>query len=114
MAKEFLPLQTPRAAAEVVIRPALMADASGESECTLDIVAGDPAYQGRDIGQHLIRYAEDQARHAGCGSIHLCTHVLMSENQALYSKLGYEMYDRRTEDGYDRVFMRKSISGQQV
>jgi hypothetical protein len=43
----------------------------------------------------------------------LCT-VLMSENQALYSMLGYEMYDRRREDGYDRVFMRKTLLGQQV
>lgn len=33
----------------------------------------------------------------------------MSENRALYSKIGYIEYDRRVEYGFARVYMRKSL-----
>jgi hypothetical protein len=33
----------------------------------------------------------------------------MTENQVLYAKLGYVEYDRRIEDGYSRIFMRKML-----
>ena len=33
----------------------------------------------------------------------------MTENQAMYTKIGYREYDRREEDGYSRVYMRKSL-----
>jgi hypothetical protein len=34
----------------------------------------------------------------------------MTENQALYSKIGYVEYDRRMEKGYLRVTMRKRLA----
>jgi hypothetical protein len=34
----------------------------------------------------------------------------MVENQALYSKNGYVEYERRIENGYSRVFMRKRLA----
>ena len=34
----------------------------------------------------------------------------MTENQALYSKIGYVEYDRRVEKGYSRVTMRKRLA----
>lgn len=79
-------------------------------EFTLDIVAVEPALQGRGLGRCLIQYAEAQAERAGHKSIHLCTNAKMTENQSLYARLGYETYDRRIEDGYDRVFMQKSLA----
>ncbi len=33
----------------------------------------------------------------------------MSENLAIYSKLGYQETHRATEDGFPRVFMRKPL-----
>jgi len=33
----------------------------------------------------------------------------MTENQALYSKIGYVEYDRRIEQGLARVYMRKEL-----
>jgi hypothetical protein len=33
----------------------------------------------------------------------------MTENQALYSKVGYVEYDRRSQGGFSRVFMRKRL-----
>jgi hypothetical protein len=34
----------------------------------------------------------------------------MTENRALYARIGYQQYDRRTVDGRDAVFMRKILS----
>ena len=34
----------------------------------------------------------------------------MTENQALYSKIGYFEYDPRVEKGYSRVYMRKRLA----
>jgi hypothetical protein len=33
----------------------------------------------------------------------------MTENQALYARIGYAEYDRRSEHGLTRVFMRKQL-----
>jgi hypothetical protein len=34
----------------------------------------------------------------------------MTENQAIYARLGYRETRRRTEDGYQRVYMEKHLS----
>jgi hypothetical protein len=34
----------------------------------------------------------------------------MTENQALYSRIGYVQFDTRTEQGLARVYMRKQLS----
>ena len=40
----------------------------------------------------------------------LYTHVLMTENQALYRRLGYVETGRVTEKGFDRVYMQLNLS----
>ena len=50
-----------------------------------------------------------EARRQGFGSLYLYTHEQISENRALYSKIGYIEYDRRVEYGFARVYMRKSL-----
>jgi hypothetical protein len=35
----------------------------------------------------------------------------MTENLAIYARLGYAEFARRTEDGYHRVFMEKHLPG---
>jgi len=37
-----------------------------------------------------VETAETAARNEGFGAIHLSTHELMSENLALYGRIGYE------------------------
>lgn len=76
----------------------------------LDNVAVDPAHQGRGLGHLLLDRAEAEAWAAGFDSIHLYTHELMTENQAIYAGRGYVEYDRRTEGGLTRVFMRKALA----
>jgi ribosomal protein S18 acetylase RimI-like enzyme len=73
------------------------------------IVGVDPAFQGRGVGRALLQFAEAEARRRGFDSIHLSTHETMTENQALYARIGYREYARRREDGYARVYMRKAL-----
>jgi ribosomal protein S18 acetylase RimI-like enzyme len=78
-------------------------------EFLLENVAVHPMYQGRGIGRQLIAYAEAHAHRDGFAFIHLYTHEKMTENQAMYARMGYVEYDRRTEQGFARVFMRKAL-----
>lgn len=76
----------------------------------LDNVAVSPDHQGRGLGRLLIEAAEEEARDLGYGSIELYTHELMTENIALYTRMGYREFARRTVKGYDRVYMRKPLT----
>jgi len=76
----------------------------------LENVAVHPSSRGTGVGRQLLEFAEAEARRQGYPSIYLYTHQKMTENQALYAKIGYVEYDRRSEQGYDRVFMRKPLA----
>jgi ribosomal protein S18 acetylase RimI-like enzyme len=54
-------------------------------------------------------FVEEQARAGGYGEIRLYTHERMTENIPYYEKLGYVEVERRVEDGYHRVFFRKTL-----
>ena len=77
----------------------------------LENVAVHPGHQGRGIGRRLIEHAEAEALAGGYERIELYTNAKMTENLALYPKLGYHEFDRRTEDGFDRVYFAKRLSG---
>jgi ribosomal protein S18 acetylase RimI-like enzyme len=74
-------------------------------------VAVDPGRQGEGIGRALLAFAEGYAHEAGLSTLRLYTHALMTENLALYPRLGYEEVDRRTDHGFERVFFVKHLSG---
>jgi ribosomal protein S18 acetylase RimI-like enzyme len=73
-------------------------------------VAVAPERQGEGIGRAMLGRAEVAAREAGVGEIRLFTHSKMTENRAFYRRLGYRETDRRDEQGFDRVFLVKSLS----
>lgn len=75
----------------------------------LDNVAVRPSCQGTGLGRYLLRLAEEKAKAAGHDSIYLYTQEVMTENQALYERIGYVEYARRTEIGLDRIYMRKML-----
>ncbi|MBV9783979.1 MAG: GNAT family N-acetyltransferase [Acidisphaera sp.] len=75
----------------------------------LDNVAVAPAAQGRGIGHALIRFTEAEAARRGHRTIRLYTHVLMTENVALYTRAGFIETGRVSEKGYDRVYMAKTL-----
>lgn len=75
----------------------------------LENIAVAPAHKGTGVGRVLLELAEAEARRQGFASIYLYTHEKMTENQALYAKIGYLEYDRRFEQGLARVYMRKAL-----
>ena len=82
-----------------------------EQYLLLDNVAVHPDHQRRGLGQKLIGLAEAEALRLGFNSIVLYTHVQMTENINLYKKLGFVETERKREDGYQRVYMRKLLPG---
>ena len=75
----------------------------------IDTVAVLPASQGRGIGRALLECAESEARRRGYQSLYLCTNVKMTENQVLYPQIGYVEYERKFDQGYERIFYRKQL-----
>ena len=76
----------------------------------LDSIAVDPVAQGMGLGRQLLAFAEVEARRQGFESIYLMTHEKMEENQALYARIGYVLFDRQAVHGYSRVLMRKRLA----
>lgn len=79
------------------------------NELLLVNVAVSARCKGQGFGKVLMQYCEDYARRAQCTAIRLYTHELMTENIAIYKKLGYQETHRATENGFARVFMRKAL-----
>ena len=76
----------------------------------VDNVAVDPSHQGAGVGRALLEHAEVAARDAGFDSIYLYTHERMVENLALYSRIGYVEFDRRSHGDAHIVYLRKQLS----
>lgn len=87
---------------------ALVLDTTGEG-FLLDTVAVLPSRRGTGIGRKLLEFAQCEAQRQGHTSIYLYCNEKMTENQALYSRIGYTEYGRRTEDGYARVYFGKLL-----
>jgi ribosomal protein S18 acetylase RimI-like enzyme len=81
-----------------------------ERHVLIENVAVHPDYQGRGLGQKLMRSAEQRAGEAGLKEVWLYTNELMTENIAFYRWLGYEEVERRSGEHYRRVYMRKQIA----
>jgi GNAT superfamily N-acetyltransferase len=75
----------------------------------LENVAVDPVAQGKGYGRLLLAFAEQEARRQGFAVIRLYTNVLMTENLALYPRLGYVETHRGEEKGYSRIYMAKRL-----
>jgi ribosomal protein S18 acetylase RimI-like enzyme len=74
-------------------------------------IAIDPSAQGRGLGRALMSFAEQEAARRGLTRMALVTHEVMTENQAIYARLGYTEVERRAEDGYRRVYLEKPLAG---
>lgn len=82
-------------------------DADGAVKIS-NVVVG-PAAQGRGFGRTLMDFAEAVAREKGIDSLVLYTNAKMHENISLYPRFGYIETERKSEDGYDRVYFRKQL-----
>lgn len=75
----------------------------------LDNIAVRPKFHGQGLGRILIAFTEAEAKRRGFTAIRLYTHALMTENIALYTRLGFSETGRVTEKGFDRVYMEKPL-----
>ena len=91
----------------------LVIRASGDA-LELENVAVDPAAQGLGHGRALVAFAETHARELGLEAVELYTNEAMTENIELYPRLGYAETTRRVENGYRRVYFRKTLDSAEV
>jgi GNAT superfamily N-acetyltransferase len=76
----------------------------------LDNLAVRPDRQRRGLGRSLVAFAEAEALRLGLAALRIYTHEKMTENIALYRRLGFVETGRGREVGYDRVFMAKRLA----
>lgn len=69
-----------------------------------------PRFNGRGCGRRLIEHVEQAATRNGLAAVELYTNEKMVENIAMYPKLGYTEVDRRIDQGFSRVFFRKTLN----
>ena len=82
-----------------------------EQGLLIENVAIDPAFQGQGLGRRLMAFAEQYARERRLREVRLYTNEVMVENLAFYRRLGFEEIERHVDEGYQRVFLRKSLAG---
>jgi GNAT superfamily N-acetyltransferase len=75
----------------------------------LDNIAVRPDRQGMGFGRMLLDFAEAEAIRRGWSAVTLYTNALMAKNISIYSARGYVETARRTEKGFDRVYMEKRV-----
>jgi ribosomal protein S18 acetylase RimI-like enzyme len=72
----------------------------------IDNLAVDPAEQKRGLGRKLIEHAVSEARRLGLSALRLYTNAAMTENLAMYRRIGFVETHRVVENGLNRVYMR--------
>jgi len=82
----------------------------GDDRLLIENIAVDPGVQGRGLGRALMSFAEQEAARCGLTRMALVTHEAMTENQAIYARLGYAEVERQATDGYRRIYMEKQLS----
>ncbi len=75
----------------------------------LENVAVSPSHHGYGFGRQLIDHVEQMARWQKLHAIELYTNEKMTENLQYYSHLGYVETHRAVQEGFHRVFFRKSL-----
>jgi ribosomal protein S18 acetylase RimI-like enzyme len=75
----------------------------------VDNVAVHPGDRGAGLGRALLEFAEAEARRAGFDSIYLSIHEQLTENLALYARIGYVQYDRRLQGAFSLVYLCKHL-----
>ncbi|MBB3640616.1 GNAT family N-acetyltransferase [Variovorax atrisoli] len=87
---------------------ALVLDVTDEG-FLIDVIAVRPAQQGTGVGRALLELAEHEALRQGHDSVYLFTNEKMTENRALYERIGYVEYKRLAFAERTRVFLRKQL-----
>jgi GNAT superfamily N-acetyltransferase len=69
-------------------------------------------FQRQGLGRLLLGFAEQRAVTLGLKALSLYTNAKLDELVGYYNECGFDVVDRRADEGFDRVFMRKHVSAQ--
>ncbi|NJM41392.1 MAG: cyclic pyranopterin monophosphate synthase MoaC [Anaerolineae bacterium] len=73
-------------------------------------IAVHPNHQHGGIGRQLMAFSEQEALRQGYAQMQLYTNVRMTENIAIYSKLGYLITSREDTPEFSRIHMAKTFA----
>ena len=59
------------------------------TKCFIDNIAVDPARQGQGLGRRLLDHAAREARRRHLPAVELYTNAAMTENLAMYARMGF-------------------------
>ena len=80
-----------------------------DGDMYVDNVAVDPDSHGQGVGNLLLEHAVGEGAASGCHRVWLYTNAVMTENTGYYERRGFLQYDRRIDDGYDRIFFERRV-----
>lgn len=72
-------------------------------------IAVAPTHVGQGIGRALLVWAETETCRQGFTKLQLYTNEKMTENLALYQRIGYVEYQRAAYKGFQLVYMSKTL-----
>ena len=75
----------------------------------LDILGVYNKYHNKGFGKRLIEFGETVMRERGVTESRLYTNARFIRTIDIYRHLGYEIYDKKMQNGYDRVFLKKAL-----
>ena len=76
----------------------------------LESIAVDPLHQKKGIGNNFIKYIEQYLIEQKINKYQLYTNEKMFENIDWYQKIGFKIFKKVTEKGYNRIYFEKKIS----
>ncbi|HTB35958.1 MAG TPA: GNAT family N-acetyltransferase [Reyranella sp.] len=71
-----------------------------------------PAARGQGVARRLIEAVEDEARRRELAGVRLGVRIVLTENQRLFTQLGYVEISREAHEGFDHptsINMRKAL-----
>jgi ribosomal protein S18 acetylase RimI-like enzyme len=112
MDREFLPLINAGCVQVcesdgIVLGVMVVSEHAGHVE--VSSVAVKPVAQRKGIGRNLMKAAEAIAAERGYRILRVYTNAALPELVHYYERMGYQRMERRVEEGYDRVFLQKTL-----
>ena len=80
------------------------------NQIILDSIAVDPSHQNKGIGNNFIKYIEQYLIKQKINKYQLYTNEKMFENIDWYQKIGFKIFKKVTEKGFNRIYFEKQLS----
>jgi predicted N-acetyltransferase YhbS len=96
----------------VMIKPVGADDSDHAADLYFGRLSVTPPARGRGIARRLVAAVEDEARRRGLAGVRLGVRIALTENQRLFTSLGYVETSREAHPGFDHptsIRMRKAL-----